>query len=95
MGIYGLLALTLDIPHLLRVVVVVRQRSVDVTDVETVPVGDRPRVQPSILDPGLDELYREPTPLDVGFVMEFPHDAGLVLAHHALRCAARDKAVRG
>ena len=51
----GLTAPALSLGHLFRVVVVVRQRLVDVGDVEVVARSDRSRVEALSFDPVTDE----------------------------------------
>ena len=76
--------LALDRPHLFGVVVVVRQRAVDVGDVEVVAFCDRSRFESTALDTFPDELHRNPTLRDVGLVAQLPHDTGLLSAHHTV-----------
>lgn len=57
--------------HFFRVVMIVRESVIDISEVETVPVGKRLRSETSPLDSVMDEPNGNATPFDVGFVVEF------------------------
>jgi hypothetical protein len=60
------LALTLDCSHLRRMVVVVRERPIDIGDVEVVTVGDCAGCEPAVLNLRLDELDGDSSPSRCG-----------------------------
>jgi hypothetical protein len=63
------LALSFDGAYLLRMVVVVGERSVDVGHVNVATVGDRPRFETAVLDLHFDELDGDPSALEMWLVV--------------------------
>jgi hypothetical protein len=75
------LPLAFDLTHLLGMIVVVRERPVDISHVEIVTISDRPRGQSSFFDLFFDELNGDPPALEMWLVVEFLHDTPFHLAH--------------
>jgi hypothetical protein len=63
------LALPFDGAHLFRVVVVIRERSIDVSNVDLVTVGDRPRFEATVFDQRFDELDSDPSAFEMWLVV--------------------------
>jgi len=66
----GTLVALLDAAHLLGVAVVVRERFVDVRDIQVEALGHPPGNESPLLDAGTYVADGDPTPLDVGFVVD-------------------------
>ena len=73
--------LAFDLTHLLGMVMVVRERPVDISYVEIVTIGDRPRIQSPFFDLFFDELNGDPPAFEMWLVVEFLHDTSCHLAH--------------
>jgi len=63
------LALAFDRTHLFRVIVVVRERSIDISHVDVVTVGDCPRFEAATLDLRFDELDRDTSAFEVWLIV--------------------------
>lgn len=70
-----------DGPHLLGVVVIIRECPVDVGHAEVVSLRDRPGIEAPILDLGLEETDGEAPALQMWFVVNLADDAARDLAH--------------
>jgi hypothetical protein len=77
------LPLAFDRTHLFGIVVVVGETPIDVGHVEVVSVGNGPRGETPLFDLFFEKLNSNPSALEVGLVVEFPHDASRHLAHTA------------
>jgi hypothetical protein len=66
----GTLVTLLDAAHLLGIAVVVRERFVDVRDIQVEALGHPPGNESPLLDAGTYVADGDPTPLDVGFVVD-------------------------
>jgi hypothetical protein len=81
------LPLTFDRTHLSRVVVVVRERPIDIGQVEIVAIGNRSRGEPSFFDLFLEAQNSNPSAFEMRPVVEFLHDTSRRLAHTARSAA--------
>jgi hypothetical protein len=63
------LALAFDGAHLFRVIVVVRERSIDIGHVDVVTISDGPRFEATVLDLRLDELNADSSAFEMWLVM--------------------------
>jgi hypothetical protein len=75
------LALAFDFTHFLGMVVVVRERSVDISHVEIVAVGDRPRIQSPFLNLFFDELNGNSPAFEMWLVVKLLHNTPRHLTH--------------
>jgi hypothetical protein len=71
----------LDCGHLLRVIVVVRERVIHVRNVETVTVCDRFRAQTPLMDPVVDVPNSDPGSVDMRFLVDLLDDTRGLLRH--------------
>jgi hypothetical protein len=78
---YRSLSASFDGTHLLRVVMIICERPIDVCDIYVMAVGDCPWVETSVLDLSFDELDGEASSFEMGFVVEFTDDPPCDLAH--------------
>ena len=77
------LPLTLDRTHLFGMVVVVRERPIDIGHVESVAIGNRSRGESPFFDLFFEELDSNPSAFEMRLVVEFLHDTSRYLAHTA------------
>lgn len=65
----GSLALLFDGVHLVRVVVVVRERPIDVSNIDAVTIGDRPRFETAVLNLRFNELDGDSSTFEMWLVV--------------------------
>jgi len=63
------LAFALDGSHLFGMVVIVRECSIDIGDINTVAICDRSRFKTTILNLRFDELHRDAPTFEMRFIM--------------------------
>lgn len=76
------LSLAFDPTHLLRIVIIVGERPVDICQVEIVAIGDGSWIEPPLFDLFFDELNGNPPAFEMWLVVEFLHDTSRHLAHN-------------
>ena len=80
-GGHGVVPVMFESPHLFGMVVVIRQRPIDVRNRNLVAIGHCPGREAPILDLRFDELDRDATPLQMWLIVQFLDDGPCHLAH--------------